>query len=74
MPDARRAAACAHVYRQFPALNGVRPSSQRAGPNLVFTFRRGDGAARGDPHPAMHQIVRVTVDEGGRIVRVVASR
>ncbi len=63
-----RAAACAEVSRTYPLLAGVEPTMQRAGPHLVYTFR--GPRAEGAPAP----IVRVTVDEGGGIVRVVASR
>jgi len=72
MADTARQAACACVYGKFPLLAGVRPSVQRAGPHRVFTFAKMVAVAPGGPK--LHQIVRVTVDDAGRIVKVAASR
>ncbi|MCB0218037.1 MAG: hypothetical protein H6648_08625 [Caldilineae bacterium] len=72
MAESPRAVACRHVYRKFKAMEGVKPSVQAAGPNRVFTFRRSDATSPGGP--SISQIVRVTVDPEGRILRVVASR
>jgi hypothetical protein len=66
-----REAACQHAYRAFPALAGVRPTVRRAGPHRVYTFQK---TFPSDGGPAHRQLVRVTVDEGGRIVKVVTAR
>ncbi len=67
-----RATACAHVYRKFHDLKGVKPTVRPAGPNKVFTFKgRIDTGAGG---PKLTQIVKVTVSPAGKIVKVVASR
>ena len=67
-----RATACAHVYRKFHDLKGVKPTLRRAGPNRVYTFKRS--VATGGGGPSLQQIVRVTVNPAGHIVKVVASR
>jgi hypothetical protein len=65
-----RKAACDHVYAKFPHLAGTRPSMRKAGDLRVFIFERITGGPGG---PALKQIVKVTVHETGRIVKVVAS-
>jgi hypothetical protein len=72
MGDASRQAACDHVYRKYPLLAGVRPAVQSAGPNRVYTFAKDVPTSPGGP--SLRQIVRVTVDAAGKIVKVVASR
>ena len=72
MGSDERAAVCAQVYRKHPAMNGVRPSVQKRGANRVYTFRKRVPTAPGGPQ--IDQVVRATVDSGGRIVKLVASR
>ncbi len=62
----------AQVARRYPDLAAVTPSVQRAGPNWVYTFRHRQPLAPGGPE--LSQVVRVTVDADGRIVKLVASR
>ena len=71
-PKSPRATACAHVYRKFHDLKGVKPTVRPAGPNKAFTFKRS--VPTGGGGPSLKQIVRVTVDPKGKIVKVVASR
>ena len=70
--DRGRQAACDAVYRRFPVLQGTRPAAARAGDGWVYTFDRSVPVSPGGPK--LRQIVRVTVDAGGRVVKVVASR
>jgi len=70
-PLSPRKVACDHVYRKFPGLAGARPRMRKAGPNRVFTFSQTLKEGAG---PALKQVVKVTVDAGGRVVKVVASR
>jgi hypothetical protein len=72
MAEPGREAACAAAYKRFPALTGVRPTVQFVGPNRVFVF---DGQVPGGPAGrTMRQVVRVTVDAGGKVVKVAVSR
>jgi hypothetical protein len=71
-PKSPRATACAHVYRKFRDLKGAKPTVRPAGPNKVFTFKRSVSTGQGGP--SLNQIVRVTVNPAGKIVKVVASR
>lgn len=70
--SAARAAAREAAARRFPALAGARPACARSGGGWVFTFDHHvpDGPG-GRP---LHQVVRVSVDESGRVVKVVAAR
>ena len=72
MAASGREAACSHVYRKFPTLKGVRPTVQQTGANRVYTFQKR--VLTGEAGPALRQVVRVTVDGDGRILKVVASR
>ncbi len=67
-----REAACAHVGRKFPLLKGVRPTVRRAGPNRVYTFQTSVATSPGGPK--LRHVVRVTVNEAGHILKVVASK
>jgi len=69
---APREVACALVARKFPSLAGVPPSVRRSGENEVYTFQKKLATAVGGP--SLRQVVRVTVDAAGRIVKVVASK
>lgn len=72
MARTAREVACAHVYRKFPLLKGTRPSVRRAGPNRVYTFQSAVTTSPGGP--SLRQVVRVTVDPAGSIVKVVVSK
>lgn len=63
--------ACDHVYRKFPVLKGTRPKMKKAGDNRIFTFEK---TVRAEGGPALKQIVKVTVNPAGQILKVVASR
>lgn len=69
---AARAAACEVTYRRFPMLQGVAPKHERTGERWVYTFERTVATSPGGPR--LRQIVRVTVDAAGRVVKVVASK
>ena len=71
-PTSPRKAACDHVYRKFPDLEGTRPKVRKAGDNRVFTFEKV--LQEGTGGPALKQIVKVTVSDTGQIQKVVASR
>ncbi len=60
------------VAGRFPELAGVSPTVERAGVNRIYTFR-GKVATSPDG-PQLSQVVRVTVDGEGKVVRLVASR
>jgi hypothetical protein len=66
-----RKAACDHVYAAFPDMKGSRPTMKQNGQVRVFTFAKtlSDGSG-----PALKQIVRVSVDQSGKVLKVVASR
>jgi hypothetical protein len=66
-----RKAACDHVYAAFPEMRGARPTVRQNGPTRTFIFAKTLGAGGS---PALQQVVKVTVDGQGRIVKVVASR
>jgi hypothetical protein len=66
-----RKAACDHVYSAYPDMKGARPSVREAGGNRVFVFEKTLSEKNG---PALRQVVKVTVDSGGRVLKVVASR
>lgn len=60
-----------HVCRRFPEMKGVAPSQRPGqGPGeVVYTFRTTVSLDQG----RMTYVVRVVVDERGRIVRTVTS-
>ena len=70
--DHGRQAACDHVYRRFRSLQGVRPTAAHVGDHWVYTFDKTMSTSPDGPR--LRQVVRVTVDEAGRVVKVVASR
>jgi len=72
MTAAATDAVCAEVYRRFPELAGVRPTVRRTGQQRIFSFEKTVAVSPGGPR--LRQIVNVTTDETGRIVRLVASR
>jgi len=53
-------------------MKGVRPKMTRQGSRRVYTFSKSVATSPGGPK--ISQIVRATVDDGGRIIKVVASR
>lgn len=64
-----------HVADQFPEMSGVRPtvkSSNHGGKTTHrFTFRKALHTAKGGD---FQQIVHVTADEEGRVLKVSVSR
>jgi hypothetical protein len=62
----------AHVARKFPQLGDTRPTVRRCAAGQIFTFDAHVPVA--PDGPTVRQIVRVTVDAHGQIVKVVASR
>lgn len=69
--DPRRAA-CETAWERVPALKGTKPSVSRAGPHRVYTFTGRVPAGPGGRTIVQH--VKVTVDDEGRVIKVVASR
>ncbi|MFN8423274.1 MAG: hypothetical protein U0470_07700 [Anaerolineae bacterium] len=69
---AARAAACAAVWRKYPALKDVQPTARTEGDAHVFTFKAPRGA--GPAAAPIPLIVRVTVDPDGTVRRIVAGR
>ena len=67
-----RAAACRYAYRKFRDLKDVKPTVRKAGPHRVFTFKKDIGGKGGGPK--LKKIVKITVSNEGKIVKVVASR
>ncbi|MFN2115640.1 MAG: hypothetical protein ACK2T6_07985 [Anaerolineae bacterium] len=70
--DDARDKVCAKVYGSHPALKGVRPSVERRGANVIYTFAASVPTSPGGPKT--RQVVRATVDPTGKIVKLVASR
>jgi hypothetical protein len=70
--SAAREAACARVYCAYPLFRGVRPTVAVQGARRVYTFAKSVQTSPGGS--TLRQWVRATVDEGGRVVKVVASR
>jgi hypothetical protein len=66
---------CQRVYRQYPAVAGVRPSLQspKSGPTdrVLLVFKGSAQLADGARLPVT---VRVTADLDGRIVKMTSSR
>jgi len=71
MGGSARDAAVAHVARRFPELGGVRPTASGPAERKTFTFAKNVEIA---PGRTLRQVVRVTVDGNGRILKVAASR
>jgi hypothetical protein len=71
MADVGRDAACAAAYAKFPAMAGVKPQVERKGARPVYVFT---GLLPGPGGRTIRQVVRVTVDEAGRVTKVTASR
>jgi hypothetical protein len=64
-------AVCSQVYRRFPAVNGCRPSIQPLGANSLLIFR---GKAETENGKSINLVVRATVDETGKIIKISSSR
>jgi hypothetical protein len=67
---------CSQIYRRFPEVNGVRPkvqsqASPQAGSTYLLIFKGTATTADGKTLP---RIVRATVDEQGKILKVTTSR
>jgi len=68
---------CSQIYRRFPEMNGIRPKVQtqdlpdQKGQNYLLVFRTTALTANGKSLP---RIVRATVDEKGKIIKVTTSR
>jgi hypothetical protein len=71
MADRGQAAACAAAYAACPALRGVRPAVEHKGQRRVFVFAAVPDTAGGH---GPRQVVRVTVDAAGQVVRVSMAR
>ncbi len=62
------------IYRRFPEVNGVRPKVQQqsqTGSTYLLIFK---GSARTADGKTLPRIVRATVDEQGKILKVSTSR
>jgi hypothetical protein len=68
------------VYRQFPEVQGARPSVQpqssaksggASNNQFVLTFK---GSGRGPAGQAIQRIVRVVADERGKVLKISTSR
>ncbi len=66
-----RKAACDHVYSRFPDMKGARPSVSKTGEVRIFTFAKTLSEGLG---PALKQVIKVSVDPNGKVLKVVASR
>ena len=68
---------CNQVYRQFPEVNGCQPriqnqaSDKQGNSNYVFIFRGKGITADGKSIP---RVVRATIDEHGKILKMTTSR
>jgi len=68
---------CSQIYRQFPEVNGSRPkvqsqsTSSQAGSTYLLIFKGTATTADGKTLP---RIVRATVNEQGKIIKVTTSR
>jgi len=68
---------CSQIYRRFPEVNNVRPkvqtqpTSSSASPIYLLIFK---GAVTTADGKTLARIVRATVDEQGKILKVTTSR
>ena len=69
--------ACSQIYQRFPEVNGARPKIQsqtasgQAEQRYLLIFK---GIATTADGKSMPRIVRATVDEHGKIIKVTTSR
>lgn len=64
-------AVCNQVYRRFPAVNGSRPSIQAQVGKSLLIFK---GKAATENGKTLTIVVRATVDETGKIIKMSSSR
>ncbi len=68
---------CSQIYRRFPDVNGVRPKIQtlpiagQAASTYLLVFK---GTATTADGKTLARIVRATVDEQGKILKVTTSK
>ncbi len=68
---------CTQIYRRFPEIDGIRPKVQtqalpdQKGQNYLLVFR---GAGVTSDGKSLPRIVRATVDDKGKILKVTTSR
>jgi hypothetical protein len=68
---------CSQIYRQFPEVNGVQPkvqpqsNSSQAGSTYLLIFK---GTAKTADGKNLPRIVRATVNDQGKIIKVTTSR
>lgn len=67
---------CSQIYRRFPEVDGVKPrvqvqSTTQDGAIHLLIFKGKGTTADGKPIP---RIVRATVDDHGKIIKVTTSR
>jgi hypothetical protein len=62
---------CKQIYRQFPEVNGVKPSVKPQGSNYLLVFH---GSANMGGGKKIERTVRVVSDGSGKISKVTTSR
>jgi hypothetical protein len=65
------AAICKQIYRQFPEVNGVKPSVKPQGNGYLLVFH---GSASIGGGKKIERTVRVVAEESGKISKVTTSR
>jgi hypothetical protein len=65
------AAICKQIYRQFPEVNGVKPSVKPQGNGYLLVFHGSAGMGGGKK---IERTVRVVAEESGKISKVTTSR
>lgn len=60
-----------YVYERFPELTGVRPQASSSRSRYIYTFKKRLPLPGGG---TILQVVRVTADEKGEILKVSVSR
>jgi hypothetical protein len=64
-------AICKQIYRQFPEVDGVKPSVKPQGNNYLLVFH---GMANMGGGKKIERTVRVVADSAGKISKVTTSR
>jgi hypothetical protein len=62
---------CKQIYRQFPEVDGVKPSIKPQGTNYLLVFH---GTANMGGGKKIERTVRVVADSSGKISKVTTSR
>jgi len=62
---------CKQIYRQFPEVDGVKPSVKPQGNNYLLVFH---GSANMGGGKKIERTVRVVADSAGKISKVSTSR